>query len=194
MNNETGTDMDDIFKTTDDFDQVGGQSPDGSEGITINLTGDDLRAAEGFKPIPVGTWLHVAIFEASLAYSKSEKNAGKPMYKLVFKLMGESAKEHGERKIRENAFLWSGALFNTMRILKALGYDTPNPQNPADQFTFPAPHELQGRELKARVSKHEPGFNDSEMLFEKLGGFKPLDDDTVSDSTADIFGGGGTFQ
>lgn len=170
--------MSNDFMSTDDElnNGVFGQNTD--DDIVLDLTGEDLTTTR--KPIAIGTWLRVAVYEAEVKPSKSEKNKGKPVYHITLKVLGGEAKG---RQFTIYAPLWSGAFFTAFKFFKALGYNMPKPPAEGERINFKVPgkSKLLGSTLEAKVTAHEEGNKTDDdgnpILFERLGAFRPMSDE-----------------
>jgi hypothetical protein len=87
-------------------------------GFTLNLTDDDLTDGR-YPAIPVGTWLRVAVYEVEPGMVKSEKNYGKPKYKITIRNQDETAEWGKNRKFTVFANLFNGAFFTAYAVFKA---------------------------------------------------------------------------
>jgi hypothetical protein len=86
-------------------------------GIKVNMSDKEASSAPR-EPLPNGKYL-VCWSDGSLAFSKSEKNNGKPYYSA--ELTVQDGKYEG-RKIFTNVMCFEGALYSMSQIIKALGY------------------------------------------------------------------------
>lgn len=93
----------------------------GGGGFSLDLTADDLSGQTEYKEIPVGTWVEVGIYEVLPGQSSSEKNYGKPNYRVTVKTTPTSAEWGNARKFNIFANLWGGAFFTMFDVLKAVG-------------------------------------------------------------------------
>jgi hypothetical protein len=91
-------------------------------GFTLNLTDDDLTDGR-YPTIPVGTWLRVAVYEVEPGMVKSEKNYGKPKYKITVRNQDETAEWGKYRKFTIFANLFNGAFFTAYAVFKAVGVE-----------------------------------------------------------------------
>lgn len=89
--------------------------------FSLDLTADDLSGQIEYKEIPVGTWLEVAIYEVLPGQAGSEKNYGKPNYRITVKTTANSSEWGNGRKFNIFANLWGGAFFTMFDVLKATG-------------------------------------------------------------------------
>lgn len=96
----------------------GGETVAVGGGFTLNLTDDDLTDGR-YPDIPVGTWLRVAIYETEPGMVKSEKNYGKPKYKITLRNQEETAQWGANRKFTVFANLFNGAFFTAYAVFKA---------------------------------------------------------------------------
>ncbi len=87
-------------------------------GFTLNLTDDDLTDGR-YPSIPVGTWLRVAVYEVEPGMVKSERNYGKPKYKITVRNQDETAEWGKNRKFTIFANLFNGAFFTAYAVFKA---------------------------------------------------------------------------
>lgn len=168
--------------------------------LQLDLSGDDLTDSS-FRTIPNNTWVHAVIYSAELGTVQKEgPNQGKPQAIFTFRLTGPSAKQYGPKTMRVWAQLYPGAFFTMYKILKALDYEMPKPENGGAQikFTVPHPQKLVGQVLLAQV-KHRAGNRVGEdgkpIMFENLVAFKSIreaedGDGTVSTESAELFQSG----
>lgn len=91
-------------------------------GFTLNLTDDDLTDGR-YPTIPVGTWLRVAVYEVEPGMVKSERNYGKPKYKITVRNQDETAEWGKYRKFTIFANLFNGAFFTAYAVFKAVGVE-----------------------------------------------------------------------
>lgn len=117
--------------------------------IILNLTDSDVK---GFEVAPAGTY-KVEIAEAELTESKSDKNKGKPMWKLELQSLEETYKG----KFFVYAPLWQGAHFTYVALGKALGFI-----NDAGDNTVPDVDTLIGKELAVKVTVEKYTNKDGE--------------------------------
>lgn len=116
-------------------------------GITLNLTADEIKDAQGtsFKPIPEGIY-SATIYDAKLAKSKS----GNMMYVIDFKITAgpEVRKNY---KQRGWFVLKANALFSLIALNKAVGFPYPTKDTPAGEFEFPDADEYIGLEVNLKI-------------------------------------------
>lgn len=182
---------------SNDFSINEGMDNDGDE-LVIDLSGDDLTGGE-YPLMPVGTWVKASVYEAELVKSKSEKNEGKPMYKLVLKFHPEAEAKWGKgRRTYIYAPLWSGAFFTAYKVLKALGYEVPKPPKEGErlQFRAPSPKAMLGQVLDMKVSKHETYNGNTRERFEHFEPVGTKTEDGEAGGGLDAFasGGSGLFE
>lgn len=121
----------------DDFNSGGG-----GEEIFVNFSKNEAESSGEYKPIPRGEY-HCKITDNELVFSKSEKNPGKPMWKMELTVQDGEYENH---KLITNVCLWDGALYSLSQLMKALGYDVD-----AGQFRIPGPGDLIGRDVVTKV-------------------------------------------
>jgi len=148
--------------------------------INLNLTEDDF-ADNGFKLIPVGTWVTTVIYDVQMkTVGKPGDNFGKPMYNVTFRVCNN---EYGRNKqLRSMVCLWQGAHFTYANLVKALGAAKTGGQGVL------SPEELMGLEVDVRIKRHREHEGN---LYEEIGGFAPAGTKAggvVSDSAAQEFG------
>lgn len=123
----------------DDFSSAGGEG----EGIFVNFSKDEAESTGDYKPIPRGEY-HCKITDNEVALSKSEKNPGKPMWKMELTVQDG---EYENRKLITNVCLWNGALYSLSQIMKAI-YQV---DIEAGEFRVPAAADLIGKDVIAKV-------------------------------------------
>lgn len=158
------------------------------------------KAAEkrSFEELPLG-WYHVQIAEVELRESKSEANAGKPMYGFEFEITDDprnpqddnGASKYKGRRLWTNACLWEGAEFTIVNILRALGHEiVPGELNVPDVTDDNERDQLVGQYLMVRqgITRKErlasakakpPRKPDPEIT-----GFRSADEGEEGDSSA----------
>lgn len=120
----------------------GGDAPAGG-GFTLDLSDADLSDGQ-YPAIPVGTWLHLEIYEVQASTVKSGgKNFGKPKYQLTVRNMEDTQEWGLNRKFTIFANLFNGAFFTAFAVFKAVGMEPTKEtlakgaffdKNDADQF------------------------------------------------------------
>jgi hypothetical protein len=121
--------------------------------LTINLSPADLQQNSDYAPIPAGTY-NATVFNAELTEVKSGENAGKPQYKLQFRISDGKAEN---RRIFTYVPLYTGkAFWKSQAFFSALGYDMSE-----GSFTVPTPNELAGKAVAVKVTV-VPGQNGGE--------------------------------
>lgn len=148
-------------------------------GLQVNFTNDEADSeARVFAPAPTG-WYKCSIFDIEEAESTSEKNPGKPYWKLTLQCTQEG--DHFKRRFWGNVMLWDGALYSLAQLMKAVGREIPKDGT----FEIPDPEELIGIEILVSVAKQrdtyqmeKPEYDPSEGVIFKndVKGYKPLDD------------------
>ena len=100
-------------------------------GIKLNLTGEEIKAAQGnsFPPLAEGIYGAV-IYEAKFKDSR----AGNPMYEITFKIT--EGPEGIGRQVRGWFTLTPKALFKVVELNKAVGFPYPTKDTPAGEFEF----------------------------------------------------------
>lgn len=114
--------------------------------LSINITDADLQSANNasYAPVPAGTY-NTTIFNVELTEVKSGENAGKPQYKLQFRI---SEGQQENRRLFTYVPLYKGkAFWKTQAFFGALGYDMK-----AGEFTVPTPNELSGKPVAVKVT------------------------------------------
>lgn len=155
----------------------------GKQGITINLTNDEIEAAQStFEVLPAGVYAGI-VYDAVLKKSK----AGNDMYEINFKIT------HGQkgvgRKIRFWAVLASHALFSVIDLNKAVGFEYPTKDNVKDgEFTFAPADDYLGQKVNLVLVK-EPYESVDEETGEDVVKFQnnvkrplPFDLDKISEA------------
>lgn len=115
--------------------------------VTLNLTNDDIKAAQstGPKPLEAGTYGAV-IFESQLKESK----AGNQMYVLDFKIT--DGPEGIGRKLKSWFVLKPDALFSLIALNKAVDFPYPTKDTAAGGFEFPDADEYLGKEVNLQIT------------------------------------------
>lgn len=115
-------------------------------GIKLNLTGEEIKAAQGgsFPPLAEGTY-SASIYEAKFKTSKQ----GNPMYELTFKLTG--GPEGVGRQLKGWFTLTPKALFKVVELNKAVGFPYPNKDHPAGEFEFNDADDYLGKQVNLIV-------------------------------------------
>lgn len=168
---------------------------DAMDDIILDLDDEDLEIGKPYRPIPVGTWVRMTVIKAEYAQSKSQNNPGKWMYKITLRATEEEEKRYGgsKRQAFINAPLWSGAHYTALKFVRAMGYDPKKDlRDPATGKTrMPKPANFVGKQVLAKVNEH------TDKGFETYKDFDMVGDDTISDTSAEVFSpasgfGGGT--
>lgn len=130
-----GTDPSDFSSDTDDEDFD-------LSTLTVNFSTEEAGSeARTYEVVPTGEY-YCRIFNVSVARSKSDKNPGKPYYRLELVIQnGKYERQH----LWTNVMLFDGALYTLAQLHKALDW-------PMDGTIIPA-SSLQARELVAVVQK-----------------------------------------
>lgn len=114
-------------------------------GIKLNLTGEEIKQAQGdFTPLAEGTY-GATIFDAKFKDSR----AGNPMYELTFKIT--DGPEGIGRQIRGWFTLTAKALFKVVELNKAVGFPYPNKETPAGEFEFADADEYLGQKVNLLI-------------------------------------------
>ena len=111
-------------------------------GIKLNLTNDEIKAAQStdFKPLAAGTYAAV-IYTSELKQSK----ANNPMYVIDFKVT--EGQEGIGRKQRSWFVLAPQALFAVIGLNKAVGFPYPTKDTPEGEFEFNDPEDYVGKKV-----------------------------------------------
>jgi hypothetical protein len=113
---------------------------------------EDVATGGNFTPLPKA-WYDVEIEDVEEVASKSAKNAGKPMYKYKFKVIGG---DYDGRKLFTQACLWAEAIFTQRDIQAALGIPLGEPNAQGKRaFLIADEDELIGKELKVYVVQRD---------------------------------------
>lgn len=127
-------------------------------GLSINITSADLQQNTGsYSAVPAGTYA-ATIFNVELAQVKNGENAGKPQYKLQFRI---AEGQYENRRLFTYVPLYTGkAFWKTQAFFGALGYDMKD-----GQFTVPTPNELAGKPIAVKVTivKDQDGADDNNV-------------------------------
>ncbi len=133
--------------------------------LTINLSATDVESSNDYSPVPAGTY-NTTVFNAELTEVRNGENAGKPQYKLQFRI---SDGQYENRRLFTYVPLYSGkAFWKSKAFFSALGYNVE-----AGTFTVPTPNELAGKAVavKATVVPGQNGGEDNNVAgFTKAGG------------------------
>lgn len=133
--------------------------------ISINISSSDLQPQSDYAPVPAGTY-NATVFNAELTEVKNGENAGKPQYKLQFRI---SDGQYENRRLFTYVPLYTGkAFWKTQAFFTALGYDMKD-----GEFKVPTPNELGGKAIavKATVVPDQNGGQDNNVAgFTKAGG------------------------
>ena len=88
------------------------------ENLTVDFSTEEADSeARLFVAIPTGAY-HVKVIDCKVERSKSEKNFGKPYYRMT--LVVQDGK-YRDRRLWTNVMLWSGAGYTLAQIMKAMG-------------------------------------------------------------------------
>jgi hypothetical protein len=120
-------------------------------GIKLNLTGEEIKKAQGggFAPLPEATY-GATVYSSEYKISKSSKN---PMYQIDFKITEGPA---GIGRRQRGWFVLSGkALFKVVELLKAVDFPYPNKSTPAGEFEFPDADEFLGIAVNIKLEQEE---------------------------------------
>lgn len=132
--------------------------------LTINLSASDVQSENDYAPVPAGTY-NATVFNAELTEVKNGENAGKPQYKLQFRI---SDGQFENRRLFTYVPLYTGkAFWKSKAFFSALGYDVSE-----GSFTVPTPNELAGKAIavKATVVPGQTGEENNVAGFTKAGG------------------------
>lgn len=132
--------------------------------LTINLSSADLQSDSDYSPVPAGTY-NTTVFNAEVTEVRNGENAGKPQYKLQFRI---SDGQYENRRLFTYVPLYTGkAFWKSKAFFSALGYDVEE-----GTFTVPTPNELAGKPIavKATVVPGQNGGEDNNVAgFQKTG-------------------------
>ena len=124
---------------------------------------DQEAASKALEALPTGKY-HARIAKVTLKKSQSEKNFGKPMYNIEFRVV-EGPYEG--RPIYTNVMLWAGAAYSLNQLMNATGFSTKQGTN-----RVPRPEELIDKELMVRGIKKPAEGNYDERY--EVKGMMPL--------------------
>ncbi len=111
--------------------------------ISINLTAGDLQTSSNYDPIPAGTY-EATVYAVEVVEVKNGENAGKPQYKIQFRLTNEFE----NRRLFTYIPLYTGkAFWKTQAFFEALGYEMAD-----GKFTVPTPTELSGKAVRVKAT------------------------------------------
>lgn len=151
--------------------------------ITVNLTQDEIKAAQSVAPPPLPEGIYGAqIYSAVYKLSKAKK----PMYVIEFKITDGPA-GIGRKGLLYWASLSPAALFSTIKVLKALDMPYPDKDTKEGDFDFPDPDEFVGEQvnIKLIVDEYESVNDDDEpetRYQNKVKDVRKYDIDKVSSS------------
>lgn len=131
--------------------------------LTINLSATDVQSDSDYAPIPAGTY-NATVFNTELVEVRNGENAGKPQYKLQFRI---SDGQFENRRLFTYVPLYTGkAFWKTKAFFSALGYNVEE-----GAFTVPTPNELAGKAIavKATVVPGQTGEENNVAGFTKAG-------------------------
>lgn len=115
-------------------------------GIKLNLTQDEIKAAQSTIPKPLAEGTYGAlIFTAEVKESKAKN----PMYVIDFKIT--DGPEGINRKIKSWFVIMPTALFSVNRLLKALGLPYPDKDTAEGEFEFPDPDGFVGEKVNLKI-------------------------------------------
>jgi len=114
--------------------------------ITLNLTGEEIKAAQSnnIPPLAEGTYGAI-VYEAKIAESRSKNQ----MYVLDFKIT--DGPEGIGRKQRGWFVLKPNALFSLIALNKAVDFPYPTKDTPAGEFEFADPEDYVGKEVLIKI-------------------------------------------
>lgn len=115
-------------------------------GIKLNLTGEEIKAAQGgsFPPLAEGVY-EAVVYEAKFKQSK----ANNPMYELTFKIT--AGPEGIGRQVRGWFTLTPKAMFKVVELNKAVGFPYPNKETPAGEFEFNDADDYLGKTVNIKI-------------------------------------------
>ena len=122
-----------------------------SQRLTIDVSADD-EGFGGSKPIEVGTY-DAVIDDVEQTTPANGDNAGKPMYKVKFKI-DKTDKVAPGRVAFSNVCLWKGALISFYQLMEAIGEKIE-----PGKVEVPLPSELIGKKVRIRI-EHRPYNNE----------------------------------
>lgn len=150
-------------------------------GITLNLTNDDIKQAQGnrFPTLPAGTY-GATIYAAKEDISKTSKN---PMYVIDYKITEGPAGKG--RKLRAWYAITPKALFKLIELHKAIDFEYPNKDTPAGDFEFPDADEYLGLEVNIKLAVEEyqgedEDGNDATLTRNTVARVLPYDPDNIT--------------
>lgn len=111
-------------------------------GIKLNLTGEEIKAAQGgaFPPLAEGTYGAV-IYDAKFGQSKAKND----MYTITFKI--NEGPEGINRQLKGWFTLTPAALFKVVELNKAVGFPYPTKDTPAGEFEFNDAEDYLGKQV-----------------------------------------------
>lgn len=110
--------------------------------LTINISAGDLQESS-YDPIPAGTY-DATVYAVEVVEVKNGENAGKPQYKIQFRL----STEYENRRLFTYVPLYTGkAFWKTQAFFEALGYEMND-----GKFTVPTPAELGGKAIRLKTT------------------------------------------
>lgn len=124
--------------------------------LRVNMSKQEADAAS-FEDFVPGKYV-VSIFKVEVQRSKSEKNFGKPMYNITYKV--QVGKYTGAQIFGDYICLWDGALYSYSQLVKALGVSVTTGSNRVLK-----PQELQGKILTVRL-----GLGKKQTVIDKVTG------------------------
>lgn len=112
--------------------------------LTINLSATDVQSDDSYSPVPAGTY-NTTVFNAEVTEVRNGENAGKPQYKLQFRI---SDGQFENRRLFTYVPLYTGkAFWKSKAFFSALGYNVEE-----GTFTVPTPNELGGKAVAVKVT------------------------------------------
>jgi len=142
--------------SNDEWDNESGMEEIDLSDLRVNLSAQEAEA-ESFPDLVVGKY-RVAIFKIQVQRSKSEKNFGKPMYNVTYKV--QDGQHKGAQIFGDYWCLWEGAMYTYVQAVKALGYPVAQ-----GSVKIVPPRELQGKTLIVKL-----GMGKSNTVVDKVSG------------------------
>lgn len=112
--------------------------------LSINISAGDLQSTGNYEPLPDGSY-ESTVYAVELTEVKNGENAGKPQYKLQFRV---SEGQFENRRIFTYIPLYTGkAFWKTQAFFSALGYEMAD-----GKFVVPTPTDLSGKPVRINLS------------------------------------------
>jgi hypothetical protein len=140
----------------DEWDTESAQEEIDLSELRVNMSSQEAEA-ESFPDLVPGKY-RVAIFKVAVQRSKSDKNPGKPLYNVTYKVQDGQYK--GAQIFGDYICLWEGALYSYSQLIKALGFPVSTGNNKVK-----TPAELIGKTLIVRL-----GMGKSNTSIDKITG------------------------